>query len=197
MAVRIYVEDADRIRDVGRRLKEAGDTKVYRAMVKGIRTAVKPAVDDVRSVVRALPIQGQGSRGRGSAVRARAEYQLSRRRSRRRLRPAAQHRLLMRIRSRSGLRESVARAIGMNIRAAGKPTAVVRIRVDANMMPPGQRKLPRALNAGYWRHPVFGNRERWVGQTSEAGWWQKTLNKRGPHVRNEIDKSVSEVMDGL
>lgn len=81
-----------------------------------------------------------------------------------------------------------------NNRASG-PRAGVRIATKNSMLPPEQRILPRLMNRGRWKHPVFGNHKfgegPWVEQTSTAsGWWTMTLKRYRPLVRAEIEREM-------
>lgn len=75
-----------------------------------------------------------------------------------------------------GLRAAIASAVVTRTRAtAGR--AGVRVMVNRSALPAGKQRLPLLMNAGRWRHPMFGNREAWVDQTSERGWWNRTARE--------------------
>jgi len=40
-------------------------------------------------------------------------------------------------------------------------------------------------NQGTWRHPVFGNRKKWVQESYDvgAGWWDKTIEAHGDEAK--------------
>lgn len=188
MARYVEVEGTAALRDLARRLKEAGETGVQRALVKGIRQTTKDAVDDVKKTVRKLPIDGQGSGGRGGGARSRIARQVGNRQR--------TERLLANARKRSGLRETIARATASQIQVSAS-SARVRVRVRRAGMPADQRTLPHRLNKGRWRHPVFGNREVWAEQTSKPGWFDETLREHGEAVRDEIARQIKQVLDDL
>ncbi|MGO1049781.1 hypothetical protein [Crossiella sp. CA198] len=181
---------ADRFKVVAAKLKKAGHNDIYRSLAKAIRVSTKPAVDDVKRAVETLQIDGEGSGGRGGGARARAGHALSKRK---RLTDAAR----AKAQAGSGLRASVSRAIRTHIRASGRPTAAVRIKVERNLLPPDQRKLPGHMEKGSWRHPVFGNQENWVGQTSTPGWFKGTLRRHGPGIHREIDRQVTAAIKSI
>ncbi|MCK2242144.1 MULTISPECIES: hypothetical protein [unclassified Crossiella] len=181
---------ADRFKVVAAKLKKAGHTGIYRSLAKAIRVSTKDAVDDVKRTVESLQIDGQGSGGRGGGARARSAHALSKRRK---ISAAAR----AKAQAGSGLRASVSRAIRTHIRASGRPTAAVRIKVERNLMPPDQRKLPGHMEKGSWRHPVFGNQQNWVAQTSTPNWFKGTLRKHGPAVRREIDRQVTAAIRSI
>jgi len=54
-------------------------------------------------------------------------------------------------------------------------------------------RLPRLMNRGSWRHPVFGNREVWVAQSSRFMWFDRPLLLAGPLVRREIKKVLDDI----
>lgn len=190
MVVDVRVFGADRFKVVAKNLRQAGRTDIYRSMVKAIRVATKPAVDEVKRTVEGLRIEGEGTGGRGGGARARAAHALSKRK---RITDAAR----LRARAGSGLRASVSRAIRTQIRASGRPTASARIKVERNLMPPDQRKLPGHLEKGHWRHPVFGNQGRWVGQTSTPNWFRGTLRRHDRAVWREIDRQVTAAIKSI
>lgn len=183
------IEGTDELRDLARRLKEAGATEIQRGVVKGIRKSTSEAVDDTRKAVRGLPIEGGGTGGRGGAARARAAHATARSKKR-------TEALLRRARSRSGLRETIARATTSQINVSSS-TARVRVRVRKAAMPDSQRTLPHRLNKGHWRHPVFGNRDVWAEQTSRAGWFDQTLRAHGDAVREAIRQHIKDALDQI
>lgn len=204
MAVQLVkVEGTDKLRDAARRLKEAGRTDLQRALTKAVRRTTAEAVDDLRQEVRGLDIDGidvglserasvarASASGRGSGARARIEHELSRSRKDR-------ERAWGRAQLRSGLREASARATTPTIQASAAAVRV-RIRVARNKMPADQWRLPKYLNRGTWRHPVFGNREVWVAQTAAPpGWFDRTMSEHTIDIRAAIDREIDIVMAQL
>lgn len=51
----------------------------------------------------------------------------------------------------------------------------------------------RDLDRGKVRHPVFGNRDRWVDQQVPAGVFSDTVARRAPAARDEIERAVDAV----
>jgi hypothetical protein len=71
-----------------------------------------------------------------------------------------------------GLNEAVAtQKPKVSVRTTGR-TAGVRIRSQVK---------GNYTNTGTWRHPVFGNRKKWVEETYDAGagWWDDTVKAHG------------------
>jgi len=64
------------------------------------------------------------------------------------------------------------------------------------------RGVGRYSNTGTWRHPVFGNRKKWVEETYEAGagWWDKTIEAHGDEAKaaaNGVLRAVGRQVQGL
>lgn len=51
----------------------------------------------------------------------------------------------------------------------------------------------RSANRGVIRHPVFGNRERWVSQPVPSGWFDDTMRKHGPDVRPALERAIDDM----
>ncbi len=49
------------------------------------------------------------------------------------------------------------------------------------------------LNKGRLRHPLFGNRDKWYGQTVRERFFDEPLEAMAPEVRAALDKVLSEV----
>lgn len=186
MATRIRIEGTDELRALAKRLKEAGRKDVLAALNKSVRKATKAGADEVKKTVRVLPVQGV----RGGGARSRAAHRAARSKGK----DAAKN--LERAMRRSGLRESVARAVSISVRTGGRSVSV-KVRVNHNQLPPDQRALPEYLNNGRWRHPVFGNRHHWVTQTSRAHWFDGTLREHAPAIRTEIAGHVRAATDKI
>lgn len=97
-----------------------------------------------------------------------------------------------------GLADAVAREpMRVQVRT-GATTAGVRIVVGR------RRGGARAANRGVIKHPVFGNRDRWVTQRvpAAAGWFDETLEREAPRVaRPAVETAmktvVQRVVDGI
>jgi hypothetical protein len=146
---------------------------------KQIRSAINRVLNgELDQVVRAqrrnmLGIESRGIRGRGSARRE----TFTRHRS-------------PRTRSRAfGLRATVARSVQRRVKWSGRQYGAV-IRVDRQKLPQSQRRLPAHMNKGQWRHPVFGDTERWVRQEVTPGWFSKPLGPATPRIRRLMAHTV-------
>lgn len=92
----------------------------------------------------------------------------------------------------TGLRRRIASAIGIQVRTSRN--ALVRIRVARRKMG-DQASLPQRMNRpGQWRHPVYGNREMWVTQTSRAGWFDKPILATRPKAVFEMAKVLQRII---
>lgn len=194
MASGVKIEGTDELRDLAKRLRDAGDKKTLNALRKAIRDSAKPAVQDVADKVSSLNISGEkGGTGRarlsGSGRTRRLTYDVLKSRG-------DLTRVLERAHARAGLRATVARALTTQIAASGR-SASARIKVDLNKMPPDQRKLPHWLEKGHWRHPVFGSKSTWVGQDSTPGWFHETLRSHRDNVREAIRREIRQVTESI
>lgn len=78
--------------------------------------------------------------------------------------------------------------------STGGRSATVEIRSMVKLMPPNQRKLPRHMNIGKWRHPVMGNRAVWVGQTvMPPGWFDRPATRGGSKIRDSAVDVVNDI----
>lgn len=94
------------------------------------------------------------------------------------------------------LRATIAAAVRLSVRASSNPGA--RIWIDRGSLPPDLKFMPDRLNDGEWRHPVFGNRHRWVPQTaSPAFWWDWTVTKNTPRMTAEVERVLNDVRNSL
>ncbi len=207
----IVVQGADQFRELAKRMKEAGATGLRRELSKALRDGSTPLVNEARERVAFLAIKGhphpkrikkrgkwkdapeqdgddeqpraRRARSGASARQARATFALRKRRN-------ASERLKRRTHQSAGLRVAVARSVSAKV-STGARSSSLRVRAEQAKMPPDQRKLPRHLNTGKWRHPTFG-RSPWVTQTAEPGWFDGAMKDLGPVVR---DRAIATVAD--
>jgi hypothetical protein len=94
------------------------------------------------------------------------------------------------------LRATIAAAIRISVRTTAPQGA--RVWVDRSLLPPDMRNLPNALNDGRLRHPVFGNRRRWVTQwVTPAPWWDRTVREHQPRMQAEVARIIDDVKSRL
>lgn len=89
-----------------------------------------------------------------------------------------------------GLAEQVAKA-PMRVQVRTGREAGVRIVVGKD------RSGARAANRGEIRHPVFGNRERWVTQKVPAEWFDRPMRASTPTILPELEKAIESVLDDI
>lgn len=94
------------------------------------------------------------------------------------------------------LRAAIADAIRISVRTTG--TVGARVWVDKGALPPDLRGMPMTLNDGRWRHPVYGNRSRWVTQyASPSPWWDRTLRNHQARMTAEVARVLDDVQRRL
>lgn len=197
----------------------ASEQVVAKELRKALRDSAKPILDAERAAVRALTFsttkversgvlrrktetttQGTGRTGGTAATRrAKAKATQSYSEAVATGKTFKTKRQWAALRTRSGLRESVAR--GMRITAAErKGEMTVSVRTSASRMPPDQRTLPRLINYGRWRHPVFAkpgtSRKQWtwVYQTpNRVGWWWQTAEGEVPAAKVRAGQALDEI----
>ncbi|SDZ55141.1 hypothetical protein SAMN05216215_10973 [Saccharopolyspora shandongensis] len=187
MPARVEIKGTGDFRKAAAELRAAGDGRLRREMGRNMRAAARPAVNAAQDNVRSLKAPATG---RGGGGQQRREFAMSRTRSRseRAKRKAFEGR---------GLRATIARAVRLQM-STGARSASVRIRTQTRFLPEDQRKLPKYMDDGRWRHPVFGNRDRWVTQTARpAGWFESAMRRHGPRVRDGAAKAVNDIINKL
>ena len=205
----------------------ASDQVVVKELRKALRNSAKPILDAERAAVRGLTFsttkvtrsavlrrktetttQGSGRTGGTAAARrasANATQNLAEAAATgKRFKTAKQWTAL---KKRSGLRESVAR--GMRITATDRKGEMsVTVRTSASRMPPDQRSLPRLINYGRWRHPVFsgprrhakryGDLDTWVYQTpNRVGWWWQTAEGEIPAAMTRTGQALDSIAEQI
>lgn len=86
------------------------------------------------------------------------------------------------------IRQEMARAVVVRQTAKG-----VRIFVDSKRMPADARMMAHAFEKGTVRHPVFGNRQVWVSQSTGGPWFMPAVRNRHP----EFVRAVSQIIDDV
>jgi hypothetical protein len=149
--------------ELQRRLRAAGGENIRSSMQRRIRRAAEPLRDDLQSAIRGLNIRSQGRRSRPGG-------------------PTTDGR---------PLRETIAAAIRISVRTGSNPGATVWI--DKSRMPPDYESIPGQLNKGRLRHPVFGNKRRWVNQYASPPWWDQTVRSHRPRMESEVARVLDDV----
>ena len=91
------------------------------------------------------------------------------------------------------LRALLARSVRVEVRLTGR-TAGARIRADGRRMPDQMKAIPRYWEGiGQWRHPVFGDRERWVAQQGHPTFY-RTLRSSEAAAGRQVEQVVRRVV---
>jgi len=189
-------EDIAAFRNAARALAGAEKT-VMSEVGKGLRSAARPVVNEVRTKVRSS--KGTTERGVHASEVERQLHVLSKLKAKGAgsiYDPATGLRVERRVRAvqrrltkAASLREQIAKATGSAVSASDKKVALA-FKVRAGNLPPSQRKLPRRWDLpGGWRHPVFGNRNVWVRQVGSP-YFRTTIAA----ARGELTGSVITAM---
>jgi len=98
-------------------------------------------------------------------------------------------------------REQLPHGGGLNEQVAGQK---VKVQVRTGARTAGVRMTTTApdtsqTDSGFVRHPVYGNRKKWVTQQIPAakGWWSQTLADGGSDVTPELLKVMEETATAI
>ncbi|MGW3166983.1 hypothetical protein ACWC9Q_29815 [Streptomyces sp. NPDC001142] len=90
----------------------------------------------------------------------------------------------------------LARGIRISVRQGASPGA--RVWMDRARLPADLWNMPWVIESGRVRHPVFGNRRRWVTQWARpTGWWSRTVQAGTPRMRAEVERVLRDVRQDL
>jgi hypothetical protein len=67
--------------------------------------------------------------------------------------------------------------------------AVVSVYAKAS----GKQRRLKSLDEGRLTHPVYGNREHWVTQAVQPGWFTGPAEAAAPRVRAELEQALRDV----
>ena len=86
---------------------------------------------------------------------------------------------------------AIANSVRVEVRYTGRYTGV-NIRASGARMPQrNMRRLPRYVDQGSWRHPVYGG-PAWVTQSSwSPGWFTDTGKAELPEVRKDMEQTIN------
>jgi len=150
--------------DLSRRLRAAGGPRLRANFARRIRRGAEPLHADLKTSIRTVNITSPG-RGQGSRGGASPTT-----------RP---------------LRATIAEAIQLSVRTGSSPGA--RVWVDKSLLPSDLRNMASVINEGRIRHPVYGNRRRWVTQWASPPWWDTTVRMHTPRMRAEVERVLGDV----
>ncbi|MFB7421581.1 hypothetical protein ACFC1L_44350 [Streptomyces sp. NPDC056210] len=160
----VQITGTGQLLDLSRRLRAAGGPRLAQNFSRRIRRAAEPLHNDLKDSIRSTHIQAPGRR-QGS-----------------RGGPSPTTR---------PLRATIASAIRLSIRASANPGA--RIWVDKSLLPSDLRNMASTINEGRIRHPVYGNRRRWVTQWASPPWWDTVVARHQPRMRAEVERVLDDV----
>ncbi|WP_180685324.1 hypothetical protein [Streptomyces gossypiisoli] len=166
--MQIRITGTGQLLELSARLRRAGNQNIRSSFHRRIRRAAEPLQKDLQKNIRNLPIRSggrlAGRRGGPSPT----------------TRP---------------LRATIAAAIRISVRTTGNPGA--RVWIDKSRLPVDLKMMPEVLNSGpppgRVRHPVFGNRSRWVNQYVTPFWWDRTVRAHEPRMTREVSRVVNDV----
>jgi hypothetical protein len=87
------------------------------------------------------------------------------------------------------LRQAIASGVAVRTKLSGK-NAGIHIIVRRARLPQGKERVPRLMNRGKWRHPVFG-RDVWVDQVSEPGWFDEAVRGDANRFRKAVLQAIA------
>lgn len=109
------------------------------------------------------------------------------------LRKALQESARQKLPSRGGLNERVAKSRVTTKKALSGRGSGSGVRVTAG----GRKSQLSDMDQGSLRHPVYGNRQVWVRQQVQPGWWTEPTEEIGPTVQAEVQKALRRVADKI
>ena len=100
--------------------------------------------------------------------------------------PKARAEAMRRLPQRGGLAKQVAKEPARVQTRTGKDPGV-RVVVGK------KRGGARMANRGVVRHPVFGNRGKWVEQKVQPGWFDDPMEASAPEIRRALQQGIEDV----
>jgi hypothetical protein len=169
LAVDLTIRGAGKLRDVARALREADRKDLERGLRKAIREAAKPTLEAIQRSARDIKTQG--------------------------VRKPGAKRPFVDVFDAKGTRKRIADAVVADVRTTGEDPRV-RFRVAESKLAPDIKQMPRKFDEGKFRHPVMGNRDVWVSQTSDPWFWPP-IQRHIKDFRAEIDKAIEVVKEKI
>lgn len=165
MVGQIRITGTGQLIELSRRLRAAGHDNIRSSFHRRLRHAAEPLHADLQSAIRNLAISSQPRKAgkRGGPSPT--------------TRP---------------LRSTIAEAVRISVRLTGNPSA--RVWIDRGRLPSDiPMGVVNRLNEGRLRHPVFGNKRRWVQQTAPPLWWDKTVRAHQDRMTREVERVADDV----
>ena len=179
-------QGALQLRAVSRRLREMGSegNGLNRELQAGLQRGARPAINAIRwEALLTLPSSG-GSQIRKLKIVNRAEIDG---------RKFVYRRRAGALKDNESLAHRVANASYVVRNVGGQRNPQIQIRGKA-----GKQTLDlRSINDGLVRHPVFGNREHWVDQHVQAGFFVRACQANQDEVLKGIREAIATVVAKL
>lgn len=169
--VTVRAENLGAFAELARDLRRAGAKSLQRELYAGLQRSARPAIQAARESAEANLPSGRGAYQGGGG----------RRRKRKRGRRAAREGLGVRV-ANATYRPKVSQRSGLvklTVTATEKPSKPIDV---------------EALDRGRLRHPLFGNRRHWHGQTVAQGWFTRPMQAQAPNVDRELGRAVDAVV---
>lgn len=162
----VQITGTGQLIELSRRLHAAGGPRLKANLARRIRRAAEPLKTDTQQTIRNLPINAEPRKAGsrgGSSPTSRP------------------------------LRATIADAVRLSVRTSSNPGA--RVWVDRSALPSDLKNMPYVLNSsnGRIRHPVFGNKKRWVNQWTTPLWWDKVVRAHTPRMKTEVARVLDDV----
>ena len=154
---------------MARALREADEVGLRRELAKAIREAARPTLDALKDSARGIHTRGQRKPGAKHPFRG--------------------------VTAPKGTRAKIADAVVADVRI-DEENPRVRFRVATSKLPLPLKNMPRKFDGDTWRHPVMGNREVWVGQSSDPWFWPP-IRDHIKDFRAQIDLALDRVREKL
>ncbi|MGW4050795.1 hypothetical protein ACWENA_08175 [Streptomyces sp. NPDC004779] len=166
----VQITGTGQLLDLSRRLRAAGGPRLQQNLNRRIRHAAEPLHADMRQTIQNLPLAAEPRKAGSRGGRS----------------PTTRP-----------LRATIADAVRLSVRTGRSPGA--RVWVDRSALPSDLKNMPWVLNSstGRVRHPVFGNKRRWVNQHTTPLWWDKVIRAHTPRMRTEVERVLSDVRRSL
>jgi hypothetical protein len=93
----------------------------------------------------------------------------------------------------TGLRTRVAREVRIQVQTTGASVGVKIVVGQTTEL----GNLPAYMNAGFWRHPVFGNKKAWVTQQVPPGWFDRPAKAGAKKVQEGLEEAMQEIANKI
>jgi hypothetical protein len=94
------------------------------------------------------------------------------------------------------VRGALSRGTRVSIAVARPKSAGVTIMTSASGLPAHKRPLAKAMNKEWFRHPSYGNRERWVNQKGHP-YFGSVIAKRFPRMQADVWRATEQAKNAI